>query len=166
MGALDMVILVFWQNHSIAIKKKFFITGSQTGKIKELTSKHYCIVTDCKIEKNLIYAKGSIKPSSESLTHGILYQTDDNLRCVIHVHSPDIWKNAKTLNILTTDKHAEYGTPEMAKKIKKLYEKTRKKGIKLFAMSGHEDGVLSFGESLDEAGFALIKCLIKAFSLQ
>lgn len=54
----------------------------------------------------------------------------------------------------------------MAKKIKKLYEKTRKKGIKLFAMSGHEDGVLSFGESLDEAGFALIKCLIKAFSLQ
>jgi len=146
-------------------KKAFIISGTQTGKFKKLSKKHYCLVTDWNIEKKSLTGTGPIKPSSESITHAVLYQIDNSIRSVIHVHSPDIWNNAKRFNIPTTKKSAEYGTIEMANEIKRLYKKKYNKDINLFTMGGHTDGVISFGKSIDDAGFGIIRTFLKCMSV-
>src|SRR5690349_13581800 len=72
----------------------FAISGTQTGGLPCLTQEHYAIVLECSPEENCVAATGPIQPSSESLTHGTLYELDDSLRYVLHVHSPDIWRHA------------------------------------------------------------------------
>ena len=141
----------------------FIITGSQTGGMDELDENHYAMVTACFPGKNLIISEGPIRPSSESLTHGTLYALDGTLQSVIHVHSPDIWHSARLLDIPMTREFVEYGTPEMAYEIYRLFHEANAKEKGVFAMGGHEDGVVSFGKSLREAGFILLNYLVSSF---
>jgi len=138
-------------------KKAFIITGSQTGSISELTNKDYCSVIGYDFEKNLISAKGLIKPSSESLSHAAFYDTDDEIKSVIHVHCAKLWDKADKFNIPMIDKNAEYGSKEMAAEIIKTYKRYKKKKINLFCMAGHKDGLISFGKDLNEAGYAILE---------
>lgn len=146
-------------------KNAFVISGSQTGHLSELTEEHYTLVTDCRPEENYVAAQGPIRPSSESLTHAALYRADGGIYAVIHAHSPEIWQNAEKLNIPATSETAEYGTPEMAAEIFRLLSDTRLKEKGIFAMGGHEDGIVSFGKSLETAGCILVCCLADALKL-
>jgi len=142
-------------------RKAFIISGSQTGHLPELSEEHYTLVTECCPEENYVAAQGPIRPSSESLTHGAVYIQDSAISAVIHAHSPEIWQNARKLNIPITSENAAYGTPEMAADIRRLFSDTSVKEKGIFAMGGHEDGVVSFGKSLEMAGCILICCLAK-----
>ncbi|HEY3342057.1 MAG TPA: class II aldolase/adducin family protein, partial [Anaerolineae bacterium] len=73
---------------------QFAVSGTQTGELPELTASHYCMVTECWPAQNRVVAHGPIKPSSESMTHGMVYGMDDALRYVFHTHSPTIWRAA------------------------------------------------------------------------
>ncbi len=140
----------------------FTISGSQTQDRVDLTPEHYAIVTSCDTAKNRIVAHGPIQPSSEALTHGAVYELDPAIRFVMHVHCPAIWKKAKTLQIPMTDHKALYGTPEMATAVKQLYQDGLIQSKHIFAMGGHEDGVVSFGPSSADAGILLLSHLFKA----
>jgi L-ribulose-5-phosphate 4-epimerase len=142
----------------------FAITGTQTGGAPDLTPTDYVVVTACFPESNRLTAEGPVKPSSESLTHGVLYALDDNLRWVMHAHSPHIWRNAAALELpMTAD--VPYGTPEMAAEVARLYRESDMAQKKIFGMAGHEDGIVTFGATAEEAGFVMIGYLARAFQL-
>lgn len=133
----------------------FLITGSQTATLNKLASSHYVLVRKCSVVTNHVMAEGPIKPSSESLTHGAVYQSDPDVNAVVHVHSPEIWNNVVRLKVPFTDSSTHYGTPEMAKKIQLLIAGGDSKSS-VIAMKGHTDGVVSYGASLEEASTRLI----------
>ena len=74
---------------------------------------------------------------------------------MFHVHSPDIWRNRVTLGLPQTGPEVPYGTPEMAREVKRLYQQGVFQDIQVLAMAGHEDGIISFGSVADETGEAI-----------
>jgi hypothetical protein len=142
-------------------KRCFIISGTQTGHLPELDSRHYTRVISYDAASNTVSAAGPVKPSSESLTHGMLYDLDNAIRVVLHVHSPDIWQAADRLGIPVTDRATAYGTPAMAAEVQRLFSKSDVRERKIFSMGGHEDGVVTFGASAKEAGDTLL-CTLKA----
>ncbi|MEM9777904.1 MAG: class II aldolase/adducin family protein [Chloroflexota bacterium] len=141
---------------------RFVISGTQTGSIADLTAEHYAVVTACFGAENRVVAEGPVKPSSESMTHGIVYQLAPDIDWVIHVHDPHIWQAAERLNIPQTAADIPYGTPEMSAAVERLYAETDMKTQKIFSMAGHEDGVVAFGKTAEEAGGILLNMLALA----
>ncbi|MGB5260705.1 MAG: class II aldolase/adducin family protein [Gammaproteobacteria bacterium] len=140
-------------------QRAFLISGSQTGHLPELLAKHYAVVTAYDPVLNYIKARGPIRPSSESLTHAMVYDQSDDIRVVLHVHSPDIWLAADRLQLPVTDASVAYGTPAMADEVRRLFRETGVAGQRIFSMGGHADGIVAFGKTADEAGSILIRTL-------
>ncbi|HET8700845.1 MAG TPA: class II aldolase/adducin family protein, partial [Nitrococcus sp.] len=114
---------------------------------------------------NRIAAAGPIQPSSEALTHGAIYAVAPDITYVFHTHCPAIWQHARALGIELTAADVPYGTPEMASEVQRLLavSDVRRRGA--FAMGGHEDGVISFGPSIEAAGCAMVSLLARALEL-
>jgi ribulose-5-phosphate 4-epimerase/fuculose-1-phosphate aldolase len=142
--------------------RPFVITGSQTGGFTELTAQHYARVLACDPKRNLVKAEGPIRPSSEALTHAMIYDLDRYARSVMHVHSREIWQKAHLLNLPQTRGRAAYGTPEMAEEVERLFLEARVKRSRIFVMGGHEDGVVSFGRTAEKAAAVLLSSLARA----
>jgi L-ribulose-5-phosphate 4-epimerase len=138
-----------------AEKNTFIITGSATGHLDKLTEDHYVLVNDYDLVKNNLTCTGPIKASSESLSHAIIYECLPETKAVMHIHNINMWKKLMD-QISTTDKDVTYGTPEMASEIKNIIGKLGGKE-KILVMGGHEGGIITFGETLDEAGGILLK---------
>lgn len=143
----------------------FAITGTQTGGAADLSPLDYVVVTACYPELNRLLAEGPVKPSSESLTHGVIYAQDERIRWVMHAHSPHLWRNAAALDLPMTAADVAYGTPEMAAEVARLFRETDVAQRRIFGMAGHEDGIVSFGATAEEAGFVLLGWLARAFQL-
>lgn len=143
----------------------FVISGSQTGHISGLEIKHYALITECYPEKNRVAARGLTRPSSESMTHGTIYALDNSVNGVIHAHCSEIWRYAENFRIPITSEHAGYGTPEMASEIGRLFVETSVRQQGIFAMGGHEDGIVAFGKNLETAGVLLIRYLALALQI-
>jgi hypothetical protein len=73
---------------------------------------------------------------------------------IIHVHNPKLWQQL-LFKIPTTRKEIPYGTPQMALEMFRLFDEENLAERKILAMAGHEDGIICFGSSLDEAGKVL-----------
>lgn len=140
----------------------FVISGTQTAHLPELNTEHYAIVTSCDPVRNHIVAKGPVKPSSEALTHGAIYQADSTINYVFHVHSPAIWRQAARLAIPVTPSNALYGTPEMAKEIETVLTAAGSREKHIIAMGGHEDGIVTFGATAEQAGQVLVSYFSRA----
>lgn len=143
----------------------FLISGTQTGGIDPLTLEHYALVTSCWPTENRVVAQGPWKPSSESMTHGVVYGLNPDIQCVIHVHSPHIWHAVIRQNLPATGEEVPYGTPAMAAAVQQLYRDTGLPKHKVFAMRGHADGVVVFGGSLADAGTRLVSTYVEAIQL-
>ena len=145
--------------------RAFVISGTQTGGLATLAPEHYAMVTCCHPEQNLLLGTGPLKPSSESLTHGSVYDQDANVRWVLHAHSPEIWRHAEALEVPTTLRSVSYGSPEMAAEVQRLFSETDVRERRIFAMGGHEDGIVTFGQTGEEAACVLLGTLVKAIML-
>lgn len=143
----------------------FVITGTQTGHLRDLDQHHYAIVTAADVQANHIAAHGPIAPSSESLTHAMLYCVDEAVQFIFHVHSPQIWRNAARLGMPVTDPGVAYGTPAMAEEVLRLSTHTAAWRQGIFAMGGHEDGIIAFGKTAEETGIILLRNLAQAMVL-
>lgn len=135
---------------------QFVITGSQTSELSRLDARHYSVVTEADVARNAISAKGETRPSSEALTHAMIYRARPEARFVFHVHSPAIWRYASELGLPVTDPAAAYGTPAMAQDVERLLASPSSSIPRAFAMGGHEDGIVSYGETAEEAGVPLL----------
>ncbi|MGR9106840.1 MAG: class II aldolase/adducin family protein, partial [Gammaproteobacteria bacterium] len=118
----------------------FAISGTQTGAEEVLKPEHFSVVSAFSIENNRLCAEGPVKPSSEALTHAAIYGCNPLIRCVIHVHSPEIWRATSRLGISSVDKSIPYGTPEMANAVRDLVLSPANRVSGIFSMLGHEDG--------------------------
>jgi ribulose-5-phosphate 4-epimerase/fuculose-1-phosphate aldolase len=146
-------------------RRPFLITGTQTGAKPRLSLADYCVVERCDYATNSVDSYGPILPSSESLTHGAIYDLSPRIQVVFHVHSPDIWRAAASLNLPTSDPAVAYGTPAMAEEVGRLYRDGTLSDRCVLAMAGHEDGIIAFGESAAAAGQRLISELASAYEL-
>ena len=136
--------------------ENFFITGSATGGKPELTLADCTRVVAYDFEKNWLRYEGSAIPSSESLTHAAVYESDAQAGAVIHCHDSKLW--AALLNQApTSSKAVEYGTPEMASEVARLFNITDVQSRKILVMAGHEGGILAFGKDLEEAFTVLMR---------
>jgi len=134
----------------------FYITGSATGGISELTLADCARVVAFDFEKNWLRYEGSAIPSSESLTHAAVYESDAKAGSVIHCHDSKLW--AALLNQApTTSKAVDYGTPEMAYEVTRLFKVTDVESRKILIMAGHEGGIVAFGRDLEEAFAVLMR---------
>jgi len=136
--------------------RTFIITGSATGGFKTLNENHYVLVDDYNHQQNSITCTGPIKASSESLSHAVIYECSHETNAVIHLHNLDMWEKL-IHKVPTTREDIPYGTPEMANEIKRLFEITNVGTEKIIAMAGHQEGIIVFGKTLDEAGEILLK---------
>ena len=134
----------------------FYITGSATGGRHELTLADCAKVVARDFERNRIQYEGSALPSSESLTHAAIYESDATAGAVIHRHDFKLW-TAVLNEAPTTSKAAEYGTPDMAHEIMRLFTRTDVRSRKIIVMAGHEGGLVTFGKDLEEAFAVLMR---------
>ena len=133
----------------------FRITGSGTGGLPELTPGDYTKVVACDFARNWLRCEGPAIASSESLTHAAVYASEPTAGAVIHCHNSTLWA-ALLDHAPTTSKAAEYGTPELAFAVERLFKNSDVKAKKIFVMAGHEGGVVVFGKNLGEA-FAVLE---------
>lgn len=141
---------------------EFIISGTQTGALDRLTPAHYVAVTACDPLHNRIEANGAIHPSSEALSHGVLYQADPRIDWVMHLHSPEIFAARTRLGLPVTDPEAPYGSPAMAAEISRLCPAAGWPG--LLVMGGHEDGILAFGATAAAIGALVVRTLAAALA--
>ena len=144
-------------NISVRLNERIFIiTGSATGQFSTLDESHYSLVTEYNFPNNSISCIGLTKASAESLTHAAVYETLPEVGAVVHVHCLKLWE--KLLNKYpTTSEEIEYGTPEMALAVKSLAAELMMKDVKIIIMGGHQEGILAFGQNLEEATTQIIK---------
>lgn len=141
---------------SYSATNNFYITGSATGGIHELTLADCAKVVACDFEKNRVRYEGSAMPSSESLTHAAIYESDAEIEAVIHCHDAKLW-TAVLNQAPTTSKAAGYGTPQLAYEIMQLFTHTDVQNRKIIVMAGHEGGLVTFGKDLEEAFAVLMR---------
>ena len=147
-------------------RRGFLITATQTSGKARVDLGDFVVVERYDPRQNRVKSHGRQRPSSESMTHGAIYDQGPQIRCVLHAHSPALWSQARRLRIPTTDPAVAYGSPEMAREVQRLFRESPAAERQILAMGGHEDGILAFGRSADEAGQILVRELARAFEIQ
>jgi ribulose-5-phosphate 4-epimerase/fuculose-1-phosphate aldolase len=140
---------------------EFIISASQTSGVTSLKSEHLVRITHCNLDRFWVDAQGQEPPSSESLTHAMIYSADPRMRCVFHVHSPTLWRNRAALALPETAMDVSYGSPAMVSAVSDLMDKHQSRPL-TFATAGHEDGIFTCGHTLRDCGGLLISYLAKA----
>ena len=102
------------------VTDNFYVTGSATGALSELTLADCAKVRAYDFKRNWLRYEGAAIPSSESLTHAAVYQSDSSAHGIIHCHDSRLWLTL--LDRVPTTKAAEYGTPQMACEIIRLFQ--------------------------------------------
>jgi L-ribulose-5-phosphate 4-epimerase len=134
---------------------QFLISGTQTGDIARTTERHYALVTSVDIDGNTVACTGPVEASSEAMTHAAIYALDARIGAVVHAHSRRLWERHFDA-LPTTDPDVPYGTPEMAREFARLFAGADFNRSQLAVMGGHEEGLVSFGPSLDDAARRLL----------
>jgi L-ribulose-5-phosphate 4-epimerase len=142
----------------IGDSNQFIITGSNTGQLAQLNNNHYTRVLTHDINNNKLTCEGPIKASSESLTHAAIYAAKPGVNGVIHVHSLSLWQKLID-KVPTTSREVEYGTPEMAAEMTRLLSEAPVDDKGIMVMGGHEEGIITFGTTVDEAGGMVLQHL-------
>jgi len=120
-------------------------TGSSIGLKEELANDCFVKVTDCDMEKHLVFASGNRNPSSESMMHYAIYEQRPQINAIFHGHCNKLLQNTNILGIAQTEKEEDYGTIQLVNLVLKLSKKDNFLNIK-------NHGFISLGDSMNEAG--------------
>jgi ribulose-5-phosphate 4-epimerase/fuculose-1-phosphate aldolase len=145
-------------------RRRFLVTGTQTGGVARATLREFCLVESWDVERNQVASAGPAAPSSESLTHAALYDASPATRVVLHAHAPELWRQARALGLPVTYEGAANGTPAMAREVLRLYREGTLSSTRIAAMGGHADGIIVFGSTAEEAGTTLVAQLARAMA--
>jgi L-ribulose-5-phosphate 4-epimerase len=132
----------------------FYITGSGTGVLPALGLQDYAKVVAWDFERNWLRCEGRAIASAESLTHAAVYSMAAEVRVVVHGHDKNLWRRLRERGS-ATGLDVPYGTPEMAREVQRLFRETDVRSWKIFAMAGHADGIVAFGQDFRQALAAL-----------
>jgi L-ribulose-5-phosphate 4-epimerase len=138
------------------VSRNFYITGSATGGVPELTPTDCVRVMAYDFARNCLCYEGTAIPSSESLTHAAMYECDPTISAVIHCHDSVLWRTLLE-RAPTNSKAVAYGTPEMAYEIMRLFTVSDIRSRQILVMAGHEGGIVAFGKNLKETFDVLMR---------
>jgi Class II Aldolase and Adducin N-terminal domain len=144
-----------------ACMARFFVTASQTSGRRQLSPRQVVRIDTWDAASFALTATGTTPPSSESISHGMLYAADPAIGWVMHVHSSAIWQRAAELLLPSTAADVGYGSPAMVQAIAHLLTQRRERPV-VFATRGHTDGVFAAGADADATGAALVRTLAHA----
>ncbi|MBP7553884.1 MAG: class II aldolase/adducin family protein [Spirochaetes bacterium] len=130
-------------------EKEFLISGSQTGHLESLNGSFWSVIEDSDFNNNSVKCKGGIEPSSETLSHSAFYTFNKSINCVIHIHQKIMWLELIKNGYMATSPNAEYGSRALYKELIELIKNNSKSDPIVIAMSGHEDGILVAGSSIN-----------------
>ena len=161
LGLIGVQDGIGYGNISVRVEEKnsFFITATQTGELKNLSEEFYTYISSYDFSKFSVTSQGRHQPSSEALSHAMIYQISPKINAVIHIHSKALWEFMKKSNSLYTT--AEYGTVAMVNEIASLYKNQNPFKESIFVMRGHEDGIMAFGKTVEEAELILFDIMRK-----
>jgi ribulose-5-phosphate 4-epimerase/fuculose-1-phosphate aldolase len=142
---------------------KFLISGTATGAAPILGPEGYCLITSFDVDENRVVSTGPVKPSSETMTHGVIYGSCE-ANCVIHVHSRAIFDGMIREGYPATPGTAAYGTPDIARSIEKLVNYDSGKNEGQIVLAGHDEGVIVYASTIEKA-FSLIEELYNKYQL-
>lgn len=144
---------------------RFFITASQTSGAASIAPRDIVRIDSWDAVRFDVAATGNAPPSSESITHGMVYAADPAIHWIMHVHSPEIWRRAAPLDLATTAADVPYGSSAMAAAVRELTARYPQRPL-VFATLGHTDGVFACGADADSVGSALVNTLAHALARQ
>jgi len=136
-------------NLSFRTKKGFIITA--TGVELRATEKENLVeVVKVEIDKDqiLVYAKGRVVPSKESVLHSGIYDLRPEINAVFHTHDELVLEFTDELKLPCTEGEQPRGSYELAKEVRRLLSLA--KNAKYLVLRNH--GVIAVGETLEEAG--------------
>lgn len=136
----------------------FLISGTQTGNLPVTDESHYSLVTDCDIRANIVRCSGPVQASSEAMTHASIYALGDAIGAIVHAHSAELWRHYLG-KLPTTNPDVAYGTPEMARELDRLYRMAGLRESGIAVLAGHDDGLISFGTTIEEAATRMLDLL-------
>jgi ribulose-5-phosphate 4-epimerase/fuculose-1-phosphate aldolase len=139
----------------------FWITASQTGALEVLGPDDVCRIDGWDTSRFLLAATGRQAPSSEAITHAMIYDSDDSVRWVLHVHDAPTWSAARRLGLAATAADAGNGSPAMASEVRLLLAEHAVRPL-IFVTPGHEDGVFAAGPDAAETAAALAGAFVAA----
>ena len=138
------------------VSGNFYITGSATGGLADLTPTDCVRVVDYDFARNWLRYEGAAVPSSESLTHAAIYESDPTISAVIHCHDSVLWADAsrsRTDNFeVRCLRHAGNGVRNYAP-----VQTSEVRSRKILVMAGHEGGIVTFGKNLEDAFRVLMR---------
>jgi L-ribulose-5-phosphate 4-epimerase len=146
-------------NVSMRCVDGFVITGTQTGHLETLQAEHYVLVSGWNFASFSLWSRGPIRPSSEAMTHAMIYDALPSVGAVLHVHSPEAWQRSRKIRVAETPTDAGYGSPAMVSAIACLVEREHWQERGVFVMAGHEDGIVAFGTDLEDASELMMSTL-------
>ena len=94
-------------------KQEFLHHRFSDGGLPELTPTDCVRVVAYDFARNWLRYEGAAIPSSESLTHAAIYESDPSASAVIHCHDSVLWATLLD-RVPTTSNEVSYGTLEMA----------------------------------------------------
>ena len=138
------------------VSRNFYITGSATGGLPELTP------TDCVPSRGVRFRKelAPLRRRCDSFIGIVDACRDLRIRSIdLCGHSLSRLGFVATLldRAPTTSKAVAYGTPEMAYEIMRLFKGSDLRSRKIFVMAGHEGGIVTFGKNLEDAFDVLMR---------
>ena len=134
---------------------QFVITGSATGSSRVLQHAQFSLVESFSVARNTVQSRGTLHASSESMTHGAIYQGNPGVHCVIHIHSRLLFDTLLQQGYPATAADIPYGTPAMAHAVQQLVLAQQSLPA-AFVMAGHDEGVVAYGADVPSVHALLI----------
>ncbi|MCB1684309.1 MAG: class II aldolase/adducin family protein [Pseudomonadales bacterium] len=140
---------------------EFIITASQSSGIRRIDQRNITRITNYNLQRFWVDACGEEPPSSETMTHAMIYAADPRISWVFHAHSPEIWSRAAALALPCTPDTAVNGSGELVQAVSDLLNRYHSRPI-VFATLGHTDGIFACGPTARDAGGLLVSYLAKS----
>lgn len=137
------------------------VSASQTSQVVQGSLDDFTEILDYSLTENWVKARGPKAPSSEVLTHLLLYAQSPRIGAVIHVHHHLLWKHCLA-HFPATDEGVEYGTLAMANEMKRIWRLQDDESQGVIAMTSHLDGVVVYASDLSVAEKILLNTLKEA----
>jgi hypothetical protein len=160
-GPLTAFSKSLFKTNRVLKQAQFVISGTATGVKRVLAPNEYCLVTAIDIPGNRVWSRGPIQASSESMTHGAIYDACPGVNCVIHIHSRGIFDGMIRDKSPSTPPDVSNGTPEMARAVIACV-RGRTEGM--VVLTGHDQGIISYGPSPEKA-FDFIRELYNKYAV-
>ena len=143
---------------------KLVISASQTAHLHRDNPAAWVTVDTVSLDRFWAEARGKHPPSSETMTHAMIYAAEPKANWVFHAHSPEIWQAADQLGLPATPAEVPYGSPAMAQAVAALLNSHMSRPL-VFITAGHEDGVFALGSTARDCGGLLTSYLARALAI-